>query len=242
MKYSVPSPSVAMIGLAAGSLLCVFTGVSVGKALAAPPPPAIKPAATQPVFGSDKAIGNSSTSPEENEATKSSAPSSLAVQPFAKALTKPAAEAAAGKPADAALARTQKLVRMLDGFYKNAIVLVTTHYVTEDSDLPAGTAFKALFDYARKEGWHDVRLIDATGEPYSAENVAKSDFEKRAIPQLVAGKSYVEEVVEKDGKRYLHAATAIPVVMQKCVLCHDNYADVPAGKAIGALGYVVPIE
>jgi hypothetical protein len=25
-------------------------------------------------------------------------------------------------------------------------------------------------------------------------------------------------------------------------LCHDNYKDVPAGQAIGALGYTVPIE
>lgn len=49
-------------------------------------------------------------------------------------------------------------------------------------------------------------------------------------------------MVEKNGKRYLLAATPIPVVMKKCVMCHDNYADVPEGKPIGALGYTVPIE
>lgn len=143
---------------------------------------------------------------------------------------------------DPAVERTRKQVKMVDGIYKNAIVLITTHYVSEKSDLPAGTAFKKLFETAKKEGWHEVRLMDATGDPYEPENVAKSDFEKRAVKELVGGKSYVDEVVEKDGKRYLLAATAIPVVMEKCVMCHEHYADVPKGKAIGALGYIVPIE
>ena len=67
------------------------------------------------------------------------------------------------KDADAAVERTRKQVRMLDGIYKNAIVLVTTHYVTEKSDVPAGSAFKKLFEVAKKEGWHEVRLLDATG-------------------------------------------------------------------------------
>ncbi len=157
----------------------------------------------------------------------------------------PAAPAWAADPpkeADAAVERARKQVRMLDGIYKNAIVLVTTHYVTEKSDVPAGSAFKKLFEVAKKEGWHETRLLDATGEPYEPDNVAKSEFEKKAIKQIVAGKPYVDEVIVKDGKRYLHAATAIPVVMKKCVMCHENYANVPEGKAIGALGYVVPIE
>lgn len=143
---------------------------------------------------------------------------------------------------DPAVERTRKQVRMLDAIYKNAIVLVTTHYVTEKSDMPAGVAFKKLFEAAKKDGWHDVRLLDATGDPYEPANAPKSDFEKRAVKELLGGKTYVDEVVEKDGKRFLHAATAIPVVMKKCVMCHDNYADVPEGKAIGALGYIVPIE
>lgn len=143
---------------------------------------------------------------------------------------------------DAAVERTRKMVRMLDGIYKNAIVIVTTNFVSEKSDMPAGVAFKKLFEVAKKEGWHEVRLIDATGDPYEPDNVPKSDFEKQAIKQLVAGKTYVDKIVEKDGKRYLQAATAIPVVMEKCVMCHESYAKVPKGQAIGALGYVVPIE
>lgn len=145
-------------------------------------------------------------------------------------------------PRKAAVKRTQKQVKMLDGIYKNAIVIVTTHYVDEESDVPAGVAFKMLFEAAKKNNWHEVRLLDATGDPYEAENVAKSDFEKRAIKKLVAGETYVDEVVQKDGKAYLHAATAIPVVMEKCVMCHDHYADAKKGAAIGALSYIVPIE
>lgn len=154
----------------------------------------------------------------------------------------PAADPPKNGTKDKAVERARKEVKMLDGIYKNAIVLITTHYVTEKSDVPAGVAFKKLFETAKKEGWHEVRLLDATGDPYEPENVAKSEFEKRAIKEIVGGKDYVDEVVKKDGKRYLQAATAIPVVMEKCVMCHEHYADVPKGKAIGALGYIVPID
>ncbi len=153
----------------------------------------------------------------------------LAAAGFALPALKPQA-ADPAKDADAAVERTRKQVRMLDGIYKNAIVLVTTHYVTEKSDLPAGSAFKKLFEVAKKEGWHEVRLLDATGEPYEPANAPTTEFEKKAIKELVSGKAYVDEVVTKDGKRYLHAATAIPVVMKKCVMCHENYANVPKAK------------
>ncbi len=149
----------------------------------------------------------------------------------------------AADPVDpAALARTRKQVKVLDGIYKHAIVLVTTHFVKEESDLPAGTAFKKLFEVAKENDWHHVRLIDATGDPYDTENVAESDFEKAAVTQLVAGKDYVDRTIVRDGKPILQAATAIPVVMDKCVMCHDNYADLPAGMAIGALTYEIAIE
>jgi hypothetical protein len=131
---------------------------------------------------------------------------------------------------------------MLDTIYKTAIVLITKNYVTEESDLPAGAAFKALFNTMKEQGHHEVRLIDATGEPYEATNVAQDDFEKQAIARLKAGEPYVEMVMEKDGQRYLRALTPIPVVMDKCILCHANYADAKPGQAIGALGYTIPVE
>ena len=67
-----------------------------------------------------------------------------------------------------------------------------------------------------------------------------------AIDRLV--RDYVQEhlsyryVITEDGKRYLLAATAIPVVMEKCIMCHENYRTVEKGKAIGAISYKVPVQ
>ncbi len=142
---------------------------------------------------------------------------------------------------DPAVERARREVRLLDDIYKTSIVLITTHYVDDSDSLPAGSAFKALFEAVAKKGWHEVRLLDATNDPYEPDNAPKDGFEKRAIEKLLAGQASYDEVVTEDGKKYLRAATAIPVVMEKCTLCHSNYKDVPAGKAIGALGYKLPI-
>lgn len=143
---------------------------------------------------------------------------------------------------DPALERTRKQVRMLDDLYKSAIVLITEKYVNSDTDLPAGSAFKALFTAMKKKGWHEVRLVDATGEPIMEANAPADDFEKEAIKQLLAGKTGYEKVVEKGKERYLRSATVIPVVMKKCTMCHPHYADAKPGQAIGALSYTLPIE
>lgn len=73
-------------------------------------------------------------------------------------------------------------------------------------------------------------------------NVAKDAFEKEAIKQLKSGKDYYEEITEKDGKPVLRAATAVPVVMKKCTMCHPHYEDAKKGAAIGAVSYTLPIE
>ena len=143
---------------------------------------------------------------------------------------------------DPAVQRTIRQVKMLDDIYKGGIVLITENYVNGDEDLPAGTAFKKLFEAAKKKGWHEVRLVDATGEPYSDENVAISDFEKRAIKELKAGKAFVDETVTEQDQRYLLAATPIPVVMEKCTMCHSNYDFDDKGVVIGALTYRIPID
>lgn len=150
--------------------------------------------------------------------------------------------AAEEKPADPAVERTRKQVRMLDDIYKGGIVLITENYVRDENDLPAGTAFKKLFETAEKKGWHSVRLLDATGEPYNEENTPKEGFEKKAVEQLLAGEPYYDEVVREGDKSYLLAATPIPVVMEKCIQCHENYKGVKEGHPIGALAYKVPIE
>ncbi len=159
---------------------------------------------------------------------------------FTKAQPANGASASEGAK-DRAVERARREVLMLDDIYKTAIVLVTEHYVHDDTDLAAGSAFKALFEAVGKKGWHEVRLVDATGEPYNDLNLPKDGFEKDAIKQVVGGKGAVDKVVEEGDKRFLLAATAIPVVMEKCIMCHENYRGVAKGKAIGALSYKVPI-
>jgi len=149
---------------------------------------------------------------------------------------------AQNKADDPAVARTRKQVLMLDDLYKTAIVLITQNYVDESTDLAAGAAFQKLFEAMRQKGHHDVRLIDATGEPYNEKNLPRDEFEKAAIAALKAGKPTYEEVVHQDGKRFLKVATPIPVVMTKCTLCHPAYEKAAAGQAIGALGYTIAVE
>lgn len=138
--------------------------------------------------------------------------------------------------------RTRKQVRMLDAIYKGSIVLITKNYVEDENVVPAGTVFKQVFAIAKDNGFHEVRLLDATGEPYNDENAPRDEFEKKAIQELKGGKNWYEEIVSEDDRRFLRVATPIPVVMDRCVMCHDQYADAKPGAPIGALGYKVPIE
>lgn len=149
---------------------------------------------------------------------------------------------AAMKPGRKAVERTRKTVRTLDEVYKRSIVLITDKYVHDEDDFPAGSAAVELFRQVSEGGSHKVRLIDVSGEPYDDANVAKDAFEKTGVEKIKAGEAYYDEVVEEDGQYRLRAITAVPVVMEKCVMCHAHYADVPKGKAIGAITYSIAIE
>jgi hypothetical protein len=138
--------------------------------------------------------------------------------------------------------RTRQTVRMLDDIYKGGIVTITDKYVTEDSEIPAGRAFKQIFAIAKDKGWHEARLLDATGDPYNGQNVAKDEFEKRAIKKMLEGEAFYEEIEEEGTDKYLRVMTPIPVVFDKCTWCHENYEDVPEGQAIGAMGYRIKID
>ena len=146
-----------------------------------------------------------------------------------------------GGGVDDAVERTRKQTRMLDDLYKTAIVLITEHYVKGDEPA-AAVAGKLLWKEMKAKGHHEVRLLDATGSPNEESNIAIDDFEKAALKDIIAGKASVDRVVEKNGKRFLRTATAVPVVMTKCVACHPHYAKVPKGQAIGTLVYTLPVE
>jgi hypothetical protein len=142
----------------------------------------------------------------------------------------------------AAVERARKTVKMLDGVYKTAIVLITDKYVQSKKDYPAGRIAVNWFKAISQDGTHEIRIIDASGEPHGAANVARDDFDKEGIRQIKLGKAFYDQVERKDGKSYLRAMTPVPVVMDKCIMCHDNYKTAKKGEAIGALTYKVLID
>jgi Protein of unknown function (DUF3365). len=84
-----------------------------------------------------------------------------------------------------------------------------------------------------------VRILGLTEVLSNQENKPSDSFEQAAAKQLLAGETAYEEVVEKGGKRYLRVATGIPVVMEKCIMCHANFKGNKGN--IGALSYTVPL-
>lgn len=99
-----------------------------------------------------------------------------------------------------------------------------------------------LFNTLQKNGWHEVRLLDATGAPYDDDNLRKDVFEREAIQQLKAGKASYEQIEKRDEGRVLRVATIVPVVMKKCTMCHEPYKKAKAGEAIRVLSYALRIE
>ncbi|TWT57273.1 hypothetical protein KOR42_06320 [Thalassoglobus neptunius] len=142
----------------------------------------------------------------------------------------------------AAVKRARQKVGELDNIFKQTIVLITDKYVHGDDDFAAGSAAVLLFKNISDSGETKIRLIDATGDPYEPENVAKDSFEKSGIKKLKKGAQQHEQVVVKDDSSYLRVMTPVPVVMEKCVMCHAHYADVAEGAPIGAISYTFPIE
>lgn len=141
--------------------------------------------------------------------------------------------------ADPALERTREEVKMLDDLYKNAVVSITTRYVEAQDDQPAIRVAQDVFNAMQKQGWHSAKLIDATGDPLDDANAPKTDFEKDAAKAINDGKTYIDRVVGEGDNRRLLAATAVPVVMKKCAVCHH---DKEVGSVLGFIRYDVPIR
>jgi hypothetical protein len=156
-------------------------------------------------------------------------------------LTLPAEPAGAQekvKPDPAAIERAREEVKKLDDLYKTAVVGITKTYVEQQADTPAATVAKALFEAMHQKGHHHARLLDATGKPKNKKNVAETDFEKKAVEAMKDGKTYVEEVGEKDGKPVFRAGTVVPAVLSQCAVCHGG----KEGRLLGVLVYEVPVK
>lgn len=147
-----------------------------------------------------------------------------------------AAEKAA--PDKAAVDRAREQVKMLDDLYKTAVVKITEVYVGQQGEVPAAVAAQEVFKAMHKKGWHTARLVDASGKPKRKANLAKTEFEKKAVEAMKEGKPYYEEVGEKDGKPVLRAATVVPAVMKECAVCHR----VKEGTLLGTIVYEVPVK
>jgi hypothetical protein len=104
---------------------------------------------------------------------------------------------------------------------------------------PAAAVLKRVFAFMEKNGDGTGRLIDATGSPLRDTNVAKTEFEKKAVTAIKGGKPYIDEVATKDGKPVLRAATVVPAVMDACLNCHPQ---VKKNDVMGALIYEIPIR
>jgi len=144
----------------------------------------------------------------------------------------------AAKPEKAAVDRAREQVKMLDDLYKTAVVKITEVYVGQQGEVPAAVAAKEIFAVMKKNGWHEAKLVDATGKPKRKANLPATEFEKKAIAAMKDGKQYFEEVAEKDGKPVFRAATIVPAVMHECAACHR----VKKGDLLGAIVYELPIK
>ncbi len=137
------------------------------------------------------------------------------------------------------LEHARKTVRMLDDVYKTYIVLITEEYVDDPSVLPAATLSKRVFKSMNKKGWHETRLLDATGTPFNPENNPRDEFERDAINAMISGKTYFEKIEKIEGKDHLRAVTSVHAVMKGCISCHPSSR---VGDLLGGIAYNIPLE
>ena len=95
--------------------------------------------------------------------------------------------------------QARREVRLLDDLYKAAIIYMNEVYVEDANSVAAGETARDMFAAMKAKGWHDARLIDATGEPLNEENRPKNAFEKAAVAKILGGETYYDQVVREDG-------------------------------------------
>lgn len=151
---------------------------------------------------------------------------------------RPARAADAKAPDKAAVDRAREEVKMLDDLYKTAVVKITQVYVGQQGEVPAALAAMEIFEEMKKKGWHNARLVDASGKPKRKANLPQTEFEKKAVAAMKEGKPYFEEVGEENGKPVFRAATVVPAVTKECAACHR----VKEGTLLGTIVYELPIK
>src|SRR5687768_14036166 len=143
------------------------------------------------------------------------------------------------KSSSLTIEQARREVRLLDDLYKSAVVLINDTFVKDGNGASAGDAARLLFAGMREKGWHDARLVDATGKPMNDDNIAQDAFERLAIQRILKGETYVDEVVRDGDKSYLRAATVVPVINARCISCHPGNK---VGGVLGAISYKIPLR
>jgi hypothetical protein len=143
------------------------------------------------------------------------------------------------KPGGLSVEQARREVRLLDDLYKTAVVYINDVYVEDADSVAAGETARDLFAAMKAKGWHEARLVDATGEPLNDANKPQNEFEKTAIEKILKGEKYYDQVVREGDQDYLRAATVVPVVNAKCVICHPGNK---VGGILGAISYKIPVE
>ncbi len=67
------------------------------------------------------------------------------------------------RPAGLTAEQARREVQLLDDLYKTAVVYINDVYVTDANSVAAGETARDLFAAMKAKGWHDARLVDATG-------------------------------------------------------------------------------
>jgi hypothetical protein len=142
-------------------------------------------------------------------------------------------------PPELSAEQARREVRLIDDLYKTAIVYMNDVYVEDAGSVAAGETARKLFAAMKAKGWHEARLVDATGAPLNEENAPQTDFERAAIAKIKGGSAYYDQVVDDGGKKFLLAATIVPVVNAKCVICHPGNK---VGGVLGAVSYKIPLK
>jgi hypothetical protein len=138
-----------------------------------------------------------------------------------------------------AIENARQLIQMADNMHKAYVIHVTGTYVKAQESVPAAQIAKKVYQHMEENKFFSGRLIDATGKPINTDNVAKTDFEKKAVKAIQGGAKYFEELGEKGGSPVLRAGTIVPAVMKQCINCHPGFKE---GDLIGVLTYEVPIN
>ena len=142
-------------------------------------------------------------------------------------------------PSKEAVDHARDMVQLADNMHKAYVINITGTYVRAQEAVPAAQIARKVYKHMEDNKFFSGRLVDASGKPMLDANVAKTEFEKKAVAAIKGGKAYYEEIGVDAGKAVLRAGTIVPAVMKQCTVCHTGTKE---GDLLGVLTYEVPIK